>query len=94
MKSEVYSWRLSSGLKSDLERAGRQRKLRLAAVLEIAAREWLARNAADVAADEEQKRIHSAAAPFIGALSGTNPQRAETASRLIRDRLRRRYGSR
>jgi hypothetical protein len=74
MKTDVYSWRLSRGLKSDIERAARLKKMRVSAVL-----------------DEEQQRLHAAAAPFIGSIRGTNPRRAETANALIKKSLRRRY---
>lgn len=46
MKTEVYSWRLSSELKSDLERAARHRRVPLSSVLEEAARKWLSESAA------------------------------------------------
>lgn len=92
MKTQVYSWRMSRELKSDLERAARLRNLRLASVLEQAAREWLAKNAHGVENDEEQKRLHAAASKFIGAIKGGNPRLAETASESIKKSLRRRYG--
>jgi hypothetical protein len=92
MKTEVYSWRLSRGLKSDLERAARIRKVRVSAVLDMAVREWLAKNAVDIADDEEQKRLHAAAAPYLGCLRGRNPHRSETVSKTVKEILRRRYG--
>jgi hypothetical protein len=91
MKKDVYSWRLSRGLKSDIERAARLKKMRVSAVLDSAARDWLEKNAKDVAGDEEQQRLHAAAAPFIGSIRGTNPRRAEAANALIKKSLRRRY---
>jgi hypothetical protein len=94
MKTEVYSWRLSRGLKSDLERAARTRKLRVSALLDMAVREWLAKNAVDIADDEEQKRLHAAMKPFIGAISGRNPRRSEMVRDLVRKRLARKYGRR
>ena len=91
MRTEVYSWRLSRGLKSDIERAARLKKMPVSAVLDSAVRDWLAKNAKDVAGDEEQQRLHAAIEPFIGAIRGTNPRRAENASMLIKKSLRRRY---
>ncbi len=91
MRTAVYSWRLSPELKSDLERAARARKVRVSALLELGMREWLAKNADDVASNEEQKRLHAAAAPFLGALRGGKRHRAENASRLVEKALRR-YG--
>jgi hypothetical protein len=92
MKTEVYSWRVSRGLKSDLERAARARKVRVSIVLDMAVREWLAKNAVDVSDDEEQKRLHAAVAPFIGILKGNNPRRSEIVRELVRKRLARKYG--
>jgi len=92
MKTEVYSWRVSRGLKSDLERAARARKVRVSIVLDMAVREWLAKNAVDVSDDEEQKRLHAAVAPFIGILKGNIPRRSEMVRGLVRKRLARKYG--
>jgi hypothetical protein len=92
MKTEVYSWRLSRGLKTELERVARARKVRVSTVLDMAAREWLAKNAVDIADDEEQKRLHAAVAPFLGVLRGHNPRRSETVSQEVKKILRRCYG--
>jgi hypothetical protein len=94
MKSEVYSWRISSGLKQDLERAARRRKVSVSAVLDAAVREWLEKNALDIADDDEQRQLHIAAEACLGVLKGRNPRRAENTASLIRKSLRRRYGRR
>jgi hypothetical protein len=91
VKTDVYSWRLSRGLKSDIERAARLKKMRVSAVLDSAVRDWLAKNAKDIAGDEEQKRLHDAVAPLLGSIRGRNPRRAETASALLKKSLRSRY---
>ena len=92
MKSEVYSWRLSPGLKADLERAARARKMRLSVVLDMAVRDWLAKNAQDIADDEEQQRLHALAERYFGVIRGKDPRRSERVSELIRKSLRRKYG--
>lgn len=92
MKSEVYSWRLSAGLKADLERAARARKMRLSAVLDMAVRDWLAKNAQDIADDEEQKRLHAAVERCIGAFASGNPRGSEMVRETVRKRLARKYG--
>lgn len=92
MKTEVYSWRLSSELKSDLERAARHRRVPLSSVLEEAARKWLRESAAKVSDDENQRKLHAAVEPFIGALSGIHPADAQSVRKVIRRRLARRYG--
>ena len=40
MRTEVYSWRLSDELKSDLERESRLRQVPVSSVLEAAVRAW------------------------------------------------------
>jgi hypothetical protein len=92
MKTEVYSWRLSRPLKADLERAARDRKVRMSVVLDLAAREWLARNAQDVAADEAQKQLHAIALKCIGAFASGNRHGSQTIRETIRKRLARKYG--
>lgn len=90
MKTEVYSWRLSGELKSDLDREARLRKLPVATVLEIAVREWLKKGDADVSDDEAQRRLHNAAANYFGVFASGNARRAETARDGLRSRLRQR----
>lgn len=90
MKDEVYSWRLSSELKSDLDREARLRKIPVATVLEAAVRDWLKKGDADLSEDEAQRRLHSAAANCLGAFSTGNSRRAETARDALRSRLRQR----
>ena len=92
MKPEVYSWRLSSELKSDLEREARFRKVSVSSVLESAVRDWLKKGEPDVPEDEAQRRLHSAAAHCFGVLASGNPRRAETARDVLRKRLRSRHG--
>jgi hypothetical protein len=91
MSTEVYSWRVSSELKSDLEREARLRKTSLSAVLNMAVRDWLKQSAVHIEGDEEQRRLHEAASRCLGAFAGRNGHRAETGRQAIRDRLRRRY---
>ena len=89
MKPEVYSWRLSGELKSDLEREARLRKVPVSAVLETAVRDWLKKGDTDASEDEAQRRFHTAAANCFGVLASGNPRRAETARDVLRKRLRR-----
>jgi hypothetical protein len=41
MKTEVYSWRVSTNVKAGLEREARRRKTSVSAILDMAAQEWL-----------------------------------------------------
>ena len=90
MSTEVYSWRVSSELKSDLEREARLRKTSLSAVLTMAVRDWLQRSAANVEGDQEQRKLHEAASKCLGALADGHPRRAQNARQGIRERLQRR----
>jgi len=91
MKTEVYSWRLSEELKSDLEREAHLRKVSVSSVLETAVRDWLKKSNADAPDDQAQRKLHTAAARCLGVLAGLNSRRAETAREVVRRRLRRRY---
>jgi hypothetical protein len=66
--------------------------MRLSAVLDIAAREWLAKNAQDLGDDEEQKRLHAVAERCIGAFASGNRRGSETVRQMVRKRLAQKYG--
>jgi hypothetical protein len=92
MKTEVYSWRVSPDLKTGLEREARRRKMSLSAVLDLAAQEWLKKSDAGDDDDEKQQRLQKAAAECFGIFAGNDPGRSENAGKIVRGRLRRRYG--
>ena len=89
MKKEVYSWRLSSELKSDLERESRLRQTPVSVVLEEAVRTWLDRPPDSTDAMEQQK-LHEAAALSVGIIAGKNRTRSVNVSKFVRERIRRR----
>lgn len=91
MKTEVYSWRVSTELKTGLEREARRRKISLAAALDLAAQEWLSKGSPEDDA-AEQKRLHKAAAKAIGAIQGGDPYRAENAGTIVKEIIRKRHG--
>jgi hypothetical protein len=92
MKSEVYSWRVSTDLKTGLEREARRRKISVSAVLDLAARDWLSQSGAEMEGDEEQARLQKAASKCFGSLASGNAHRSENARQAVRQRLRRHYG--
>ena len=92
MKTEVYSWRVSSDVKTSLEREARRRRMSMSAALDAAAREWLQKSGMTSEGDEEQHRLHKAASKWLGTFASGNAQRSEAASQAVRDRLRRKYG--
>lgn len=92
MKTEVYSWRVSTELKTVLEREARRRKISLAAALDIAAHEWLGKSGSEDDDTAEQKRLHAAAAKALGAIHGGDPYRAENAGKIVKEIIRKRHG--
>jgi hypothetical protein len=64
----------------------------MSAALDLAAREWLRNSGMENGGDEKQRQLHQAASRWLGALAGGNPERSQTASQSVRQRLRQRYG--
>jgi hypothetical protein len=93
-KTQVYSWRVASQTKADLERAALRANQSLAALLDRIVREWLDAMPLDGAEAAEQKRLHDAAAKCIGVLRGGDPHRAEHARGTIPARLASRHARR
>ncbi len=91
MKTEVYSWRVSADLKTDLEREARRRKISLSAALDLAAQEWLKNRNGDPDEAGRQQRLQRAAAACFGKFAGGNPRRAESPRQAVRERLRRKH---
>jgi hypothetical protein len=91
MKTEIYTLRLSRDLKEALESEARRQKVSVAALLDRGARQLLQKDGAR-SDDAEQLRLHAQARKSIGAISGANPLRAESARLLIRERLARKHG--
>src|ERR1017187_5989943 len=91
MGTQVYSWRVSTEIKSDLEREARLRKTSVSAVLNLAARGGRKKRAMTVEEDAQEQAVHEASSKCLGAIAGRDPRRAENASRIVRERLRRRH---
>jgi hypothetical protein len=92
MKQEVYSWRLSTELKAELEREARARKTSISNLLEAVVQDWFRQSRGCLDDREQQALLHTEAEKCLGAFSGGNPRRAETARQTIRKSLARRYG--
>lgn len=93
MKTEVYSWRLSPRLKTDLEEAARAERKSVAELLEQIARDWLERSSSRSGdEDDRQQHLRDAAMKFVGTIQGDDPGRAENARAEVRARIARRHG--
>ncbi len=93
MKTEVYSWRLSPHLKSELQDAARAERKSLADLLEEIVKGWLqqGRGQASDTEAEAQQRVREAAMKCAGTIEG-RPDLAETARSEVRARIARRHG--
>jgi len=91
METEVYSWRVSPELKMSLEREAQRRNTSLSALLDQAARDLLGKDEPGND-DEEQCRLHEAAAKCFGSWSGDDPRGSEKVRETVRQRLREKYG--
>jgi hypothetical protein len=92
MKTEVYSWRVSTDIKTSLEHAARRRKVSLSAVLDMAAQEWLKSSGSEGDDDERQQGLQKAASECFGSIASGATRRSETVSETLRQRLRRQHG--
>ena len=88
MKSEVYSWRVSAELKTDLEQEARRRKVSVSAPLDLATRELLKKGDTALNGVEEQMLLQRAAMQCVGAFEGGKVNRSETARLTLKKRLR------
>jgi hypothetical protein len=92
MKTEVYSWRLSPHLKSQLQEAARAEQKSVSDLLEEIVKSWLqhARGQSD-SEEERQRRVREAALKCAGTIEGS-PDLAENARSEVRARIARRHG--
>ena len=92
MKTEVYSWRLTPHLKSELQEAARAERKSLADLLEEIVRGWLLTGHSQSGSEEEeQRRVREAALKCAGTIEG-RPDLAENARSEVRARIARRHG--
>ncbi len=91
MKTEVYSWRVSADLKTELEREARRRNMSLSAVLDLAAEDWLKKADVEPGGEEEQVRLQMTASHCFGAFASGDAHRSENVRQTLRKRLRQRH---
>ena len=90
-KTEVYSWRVDTDLKSALEQAARTEKTSVARLLDQIVRNWLRESSSLNGEDEQQQRVHSAARQCFGTLSDGDPDLATLAKARVRRKIRERH---
>jgi len=92
MKTEVYSWRISTEKKAALEGEARREGTSLAALLDDITTNWLSERRNGGAEDAaEQVKIRQQAATAIGSIRGGGPTRASRASELVREIIARKH---
>ena len=89
-KTEVYSWRVDPGLKSDLEQAARAQQTSVAQLLDRIVSDWLAAEPDSETDEKVQRRLHQAAANTFGAIRGGDPHRSAQVRERVRSRLKKR----
>ena len=91
-KTEVYTWRVSSATKASLEEAARDTNRSVASLLdEIVAERLDATRQTSEAEVDNQRRLHTRAARFLGCIAGGDARRSERTRELVRARLKRRH---
>jgi hypothetical protein len=91
-KSEVYSWRVAPAVKAALEDEARREGESVGSLLERISLEWLDARRRATDGNDEQARLHAAAAGTLGAIAGGNPDRSRSVRTAIRRRLAARRG--
>ena len=92
MKTEVYRWRLSHHLKSQLQEAARAEQKSVSDLLEEIVKSWLRHTRGQSEAEEErQQRVREAVMKCAGTIEGS-PDLAENARSEVRARIARRHG--
>jgi hypothetical protein len=89
-KEEVYSWRVSTEMKAALERAAHREGKSIAQLLEQLVGRWLEKTGAGPTDEVEQRRLHQAAARWLGKFRGEDPGRSERVREVVRERLNKR----
>jgi hypothetical protein len=91
MKTEVYSWRVPAEFKAQLaEQARKERKSLSSLLLEFASDGLRGRNNGSDD-DREQAELRKRVMATVGTIRGGDPTRAEHASELVREIIRRKH---
>ena len=94
-KREVYSWRLSTKLKTQLEAAARDEKASIDTILGRLVREWLAKRTPSEEKEddaEQQRRLREQALRAIGTASiGLGPYTNARVREVMGEQLEKKY---
>ncbi len=92
MKTEVYSWRLSTERKIALEAEARREGKSVSQLLDEMSSEWLQERRATRNDEEvEQEAIRRRALALAGTIRGGDPTRSERASELAKESIRQKH---
>lgn len=86
-RSDVYSWRVATEVKAALEQEARREGQSVGGLLERIVLGWLRARRAGPDGDDEQARLHAAAAKTFGAIAGRDPDRSAAVRAAVRRRL-------
>lgn len=93
MKTEVYSWRLSSEKKVALEAEARKERKSVSQLLEDISSQWLEdKRLSTPVQTAEQEKTRKQVLRLAGALAGGDPDRATKASARLKDIIANRHG--
>src|SRR5258708_19180831 len=89
MKTKVYSWRVSTARKADLESEARREGTSVAELLERITADWpQARRSSRNGEEDEQAALRRHVMATVGTIRGSDPTRSQTASELVREIIR------
>jgi hypothetical protein len=92
MKTNVYSWRVSSQRKAELESEARREGTSLSGLLEHITEEWLQERRHSRNGDEaEQAAIRKRVLATVGSIRGGDPTRSQRASELVRETIQKKH---
>jgi len=86
MKTEVYSWRLSTHRKAELEQEARREGTSVSALLDQITADWLAhRRNGHSTDDAEQAALRKRVMKTVGTIRSGDPTLAQRAGELVRE---------
>jgi hypothetical protein len=92
MKTEVYSWRLSTHKKAELEGEARRKGTSLSALLDDITDEWLdGHRNGNLDDDAEQAALRKRVMATVGTIHSGDPMLASKAREVVRARILRKH---